>query len=427
MQQIKLSVQFLVVVFLLSSYPKDVCAQEYQLPETLSRNIISLMPIIQYSNHSAGFTGFGGCITCAKFDNVVFNNSTGLNVGVGVGYEQRFTKKFLLQFRAFFVQNTIDFSTDQAFLTYVSNGGNTPSKVYNQHNLNVKFTTVGMQLMPTLDIYKGLKLGVGAEVDFLLNQTFDYKETLFDETNKRFFSPAGAATRNVQGPTFTNPNSLMIGLAPAISYEIKLAESFSIEPEASYRFIFTNFLNEPDVNWKYQAFNFGVKVNWIFGTGIYGGAELPPCPDGTIRDKDGNCVTVVVQKVVPPPILNSKTCPPGFKRDNVADTCVIDLPQADTTCIGTILAIQMPALEKAKVLLQYLMEKKSITNFKIGKVVDERDKRVTVTQLESGCFENSQKAEEVRRMLYKIFDADKEIFKELGLYNDFQIIIWERK
>ena len=84
-------------------------AQTFEIGDTLSKNILSVFPLLQYSNHSAGFTDFGGCTTCASADGVKFNNTSGINFGLGIAYEQRFTKKFLLQFRAFFVQNTVDF------------------------------------------------------------------------------------------------------------------------------------------------------------------------------------------------------------------------------------------------------------------------------------------------------------------------------
>lgn len=396
-----------------------------QLEESLNipQNSVIVGITYQYASHSAGFTEFSGCPTCLDFDNLEFSNTNGYNYGFLFGWEHRLSKSFSLQMDANYLSSNVNFVLDQAFLTRTAED----EKIYVQHELNTNISSVNISLSPKIYLLQNLALGIGVSTQLITTANYNYSERLVNSFNKYSFDGNGSIVRNTkpEGTSFENFNSLLIGFRPLLTYQLEIGNSFYVEPNLSYNLAITDFLDEPNVSWKFSSINFGLNLHYVLDYLETETTSLPDCPKGFVRDKYGNCiennegcpegykqdfkgecVPICPEGYKYDSNLNEciklKNCPDGYKYIESTLECVLNLPTFDKNCTGTYLAIIVKDLDEGEYLSSILKNKMNNVELVIVTEQDLIDNRVNVLELQTGCFDSEIEAIKVQRAIYSI-------------------------
>lgn len=199
--------------------------------------------------HNANFKELPGVPNCCKN----YTEGTGSTIGGGFLIEFPFFSDFDFSFRMSYADYSgLLESTDNI----ITANGSTPFT----HKLDAIIPAISLQPSLMYDITKGLKVHVGFDLNYLLNQKYSQKEVISSPNGT--FIPENTRERNATSGDIQENAVVMIAPMIGVGYEFPMnaKRTLFLTPEVQYQHGITNLNNTLD--WKVSTIRFGVALKY---------------------------------------------------------------------------------------------------------------------------------------------------------------------
>ena len=206
---------------------------------------------------------------------VNYNGAFGLGYGAALGFEYELPDEFLkgkmkLRLGLSYFDLSARFKEEEFIGNVII--GNDYVRGTSEYTIDSKLNLFALEPSVIYMPFKELPLSfkAGFQLGFFTTKTFSQEETLISPNNATYEN--GLKVRNQANGALPNPSSIYLSAAIGARYELYKNKGFSVFPELSFNYGFTNIVQ--DLNWKASSLFLGIGIAYNFKESI----PPPPLP-----------------------------------------------------------------------------------------------------------------------------------------------------
>ena len=242
----------------------------------ISDETINLVPNEKYTTHSlnagfslnenfyfSNFTEIPNCVSCAKYDSILFDFANGLGYSFWFGYSKYLEKSFFNKNSKFsinlvFSSISAKYSKESKFANYIP--GFLIEDLISRHTIDVTLNSIALNPSISIEpISKNnfpLSIGIGANLGILLTGSFSQKEELIEP--KYVFFENGEKIINKANGDLPDKASIFAGISLNVTYDFYKIDNFIFSPTLKLNYGLTNIVSNAD--WKVHSANLGINI-----------------------------------------------------------------------------------------------------------------------------------------------------------------------
>ena len=258
----------LLVLFFIFSLPINLISEE-------KINDISKKEYTQHSLNAglslngnwyfSDFTEIPNCVSCAKYDGILFDFANGLSYSFWFGYssnskhlEKLFPNKNpKLSINLVFANLSAQYSKEIKIGNRIS--GDKIEELISRYTIDVALNSILLNPFVSIQPFGNnipLSIGIGANFGILITGSFSHNEELIKPEDE-FFSN-GQKTINRANGDLSDKSSIFAGLALNATYDLCKIGDFIISPTLKLNYGLTNIVTS--TNWKAHSANLGINI-----------------------------------------------------------------------------------------------------------------------------------------------------------------------
>ncbi len=242
-----------------------------------ARTRIGLFGNYAYGMHTASFSKLPDVSNCCP----EFSSTGGTGLFFGALYQSTLSNDFSLVLRAHYGMYGVDFTSTETKPILI---GDQPATATIRHNLNADFSQISIEPLVAYHATQSLSLLGGITAGYVLNGTFDQKETLESPSEATFVG--GSKTRNAVNGDIPGKSSIALGLTLGVSYDLALNADRTLFISPEVLFTVSPLGVAKDVSWSVQHIRAGLAISFI-----------PPEIEDTLTDVE---LLEVARTIAPP-------------------------------------------------------------------------------------------------------------------------------
>jgi len=215
---------------------------------------IGLFGNYAYGMHSASFDKLPSVSNCCP----EFTSTSGSGFFLGAQFQSPLSDDFALALRAHYGTYGVDFTTTETKPILI---GDQPTEALIRHDLRADFTQVSIEPLLVYRATRSLNFLGGLTLGFVLDGTYDQKETLEQPSQATF--TGGSKIRNALVGDIPELSSIALGITLGVSYDLAINadRTLFLSPEVLFTFSPTGVAK--DVSWNIHQLRAGLAVNFI--------------------------------------------------------------------------------------------------------------------------------------------------------------------
>lgn len=204
--------------------------------------------------HTTDFRALPGVPNCCP----KFESGFGMGIAIGALLDIPFDEKIFAELRADYSQH--GGTLKQTETTTISIDGR-PAIGEFEHKIEAKISSIGITGLFGFSPIKNLSLFAGPRIGFVMQKTYDQRETLTSPVDRGYFLGTDSSrVRNVSSGDIQDANSINLGLELGARYEFPLNRkgNLFIAPELFFRVGLTQAVK--DLTWGIHTLHGGISI-----------------------------------------------------------------------------------------------------------------------------------------------------------------------